>query len=225
LCTTRCIGGCADLGLEYSAPIRALEQEQIGAAHEQPLGTEVEKSAGRAPGEVKAAAVRRVDPNGAPLGHEPRIGTPLGAMTVNDIGSRFRSSPCDMRARGKVPQPELPAHFDTRESEREIRRQPLKTGLGHLAAGGRVRHETHPVPARDLPVREVEHVPKQPANRGAHHMQDVQEAFQCSTTRASRTRFSSRFCYSPSESAVLNPPSTIIVWNWLTSRTSCALGL
>jgi hypothetical protein len=79
-----------------------------------------------------------------------------------------------MCARSNVRWAELPAHGDTREPQDEIKRQPRQTGFGLFAPGRRIGHELDPVPARNLPTREVEHMAKQPADRRAHHMQNPQ---------------------------------------------------
>ena len=120
--------------------------------------------------------MRRVDPNGARRGYEPRIRAAFGAMTMHDIGGHLRGSSCNMRARSNVRWAELPAHGDTREPQGEIRSQPCQTGFGVFAPGRRIGHEPDPVPARNLPAREVEHMAKQPADRRTHHMQNPERS-------------------------------------------------
>src|SRR5207245_11359277 len=80
----------ADLGLEHVAAIGALEQEKISAAHERTFRVEIDEARRRAPMEMQAAAVRRVDADdlsarGGGGDAEARIGAALGAMSMNDI--------------------------------------------------------------------------------------------------------------------------------------------
>src|SRR5262249_13175492 len=82
----------ADLGLEQVAAIGALEQEKISAAHERTFGIEINKTCWRAPAEMQAAAVRRVDADCLSLGGgggdaQARIGAAFGAMPVNHVGT------------------------------------------------------------------------------------------------------------------------------------------
>jgi hypothetical protein len=95
-------------------------------------------------------------------------------MAVNDIRVHFSRAGCDMRACGKVAQPDLPAHGDARKSEGEIGRKLRKPGFGRLSAGRGIRHDAHLVPARDLPTREIDDMAEQAAHRRAHDMEDVE---------------------------------------------------
>jgi hypothetical protein len=97
-------------------------------------------------------------------------------MTMHDIGGHLRGSSCNMRARSNVRCAELPAHGDTRKPQGEIRSQPCQTGFGLFAPGRRIGREPDPVPARNLPTREVEHMAKQPADRRTHYMQNPERS-------------------------------------------------
>ncbi len=60
------------------------------------------------------------------------------------------------------------------EAERERRLELSQDLVGARAAGAAVGDQADPVPARDLLVRQVEHMAEQAADRRAKDVQDVQ---------------------------------------------------
>ena len=118
--------------------------------------------------------MRRVDPDGVADAGKPRVGAALGAMAVDHVGADLGGAPCDMRGRPHVAEPDLPAHRDTREAEREVGRQFREHRFGARAAGRRIGDQPDAVSARGLSAREIDHVAEQAADRGAQHVQNLQ---------------------------------------------------
>jgi hypothetical protein len=97
-------------------------------------------------------------------------------MAVDDIGPDIGRPSRNMHAGRDVAQPELPAHGDPAETERQLGRQFRKGGLRSCPSGRGVRDEPHAMAARDLAARKVEHMAEEPADRRAQDMQDIEAA-------------------------------------------------
>jgi hypothetical protein len=169
----RRFAGIPELGAEDVEPVGALEQKQIGARDQKALERQIHEPRGRPPTVVEAAAMGRIGPH-RPGAREPRIGAAFGTVPVQHFGTRVGGPARHMRDRGHVTRTDLPAHGHTAHAERKQRRQVRERGFRPGAAGGRVDDEADPVPALRLAARQIEHMPKQPADRGAQHVQDVE---------------------------------------------------
>ncbi len=89
----------ADLGDERVPAVPALEQEQLGAAHQHLFERQVDEADRRRATVMQAAAMRRVDADEL-AAREPRIGATLGAVAVQDVDAAPRGR---VRRCGAVP--------------------------------------------------------------------------------------------------------------------------
>ena len=195
----------ADLGLEHVAAVGAFEQEQVGPAHEQPLGNKVEKARRRAPGIMQAAAMRRVDADARARRCKPRIGSALGAVTVHHIRSDGASAGSDMHAGRNITKSDVPAHGNARDPEREVRGELRKPLLPLHPAGRDIRHEPHTMSQCRLRACKIEYVAEEPAHGCAQHMQDVETAIRhrsASLVKLMHAGAARRVCTSPCKGEV-----------------------
>ncbi len=96
-------------------------------------------------------------------------------MTVKHVDADSSAARCATSAVAfSVAKPDLPAHRDPGQAERQFRHQVHQHRLGARAAGGRVGDQPDTVSARSLSARKVRDVAEQAADRGAQHVQDLQ---------------------------------------------------
>jgi hypothetical protein len=93
---------------------------------------------------------------------------------MDHVGCDLGGPPRDMRNRGTIAQPNLPAHRDAAHAKRKLARKRGEGGLGLRATSRGVRNEADPMPARRLSARKIDHMAKQPAHRRPEYMQDVE---------------------------------------------------
>jgi hypothetical protein len=110
-----------------------------------------------------------------------------------------------------------------------VRGELYKSFFRLLAAGRGIRHDTHTMPQRRLGACKIKHVAKEAADGRAQHMQDAKARVRHQSTLihasliicASATRQehnAEHLKNRATQMPALNAASTIIVWNWLTSR-------
>ena len=62
----------------------------------------------------------------------------------------------------------------TLDPERQTRRQRRERSFGPGTAGGGIHNQADPMSTRRLPLRQIDHVPEQAAERGAQHVHDIE---------------------------------------------------
>src|SRR5262249_20976370 len=98
---------------------------------------------------------------------------------VDDMRAGLRDALAHMADAANVAPADVAGERMLGKAERGFTSQPAQNPLGRRAAGGAVGHETDLVSARRLSARGGGHMSRQPANRSAEDVQDIQESGGC----------------------------------------------
>ena len=93
---------------------------------------------------------------------------------MQDIGARVARPLRHVALRRKIAQSHVPAHRHARQAERKLAFERIECRIGARAAGRGIRHNADRMPARCLRARKIDHVTKQPADRRAQDMKDLE---------------------------------------------------
>ena len=106
---------------------------------------------------------------------QPDIGAALGAMTVQDVGSRFARACGDVADRRDIGRRRSGGSSGLRVRPSVSSRESSASAASACAPAARASAMTPTaVPARRLAAGEVADVPEQPADRRAQHVQDFE---------------------------------------------------
>ena len=113
-----------------------------------------------------------------PEARQARIGAALGAVAVHDIGLEIRQAARNTHERGNVGGVGQTVHRGPHHAEREMWREVAEDLVGARAARAGIDDEPDAMAAFDLLAREIDHMPKQAAERRPQDMDDL-EARRC----------------------------------------------
>ena len=168
-------GRLADLGVEDVGAVGAFKQIEIAARHQQAFEPEIDLAGQVAVVEQQAAAMRRIGPHRRLAGKgKPGEGAAFGAVAVHDVGLGRANAARDMVAGGKIGRTERPLNGGQRQAERQRRRQAGEHRLGGVAAGQAVGNDADAMAARDLALHQIGDVAKQPADRRAQNVKNIE---------------------------------------------------
>ena len=143
------------------------EDEAVGCRREPALGGKVETSRERRGRIVQTAAMGGVDHfHSLPLAlqfaaGDARIGSALGAMSVQHVDTEFRGEPCDLGRRAPVAQSHMARHGHAREPEHASIVEPAELHGNLIAARAQIAHDAHLGSELGLAEREVMHMAEQ----------------------------------------------------------------
>lgn len=158
--------------------VGALEQQTLRRASQIALGGH-EKLAFQGRGRIMQAAavggIERSDGQPAPAqcpGGQARVGAPLGAVAVNDIGTRCMSHVADLADGCHVTAPDLAGHGNPAKTQRQIGRQRSQAIVRQRIAAGRIADEANSVTAVGLLADQIPHMTEETADRRTQAMKD-----------------------------------------------------
>ena len=95
-------------------------------------------------------------------------------MAMNDMRTRLRDPPRHMLRAAQIAQPEMPGERVLGNAEGEVMSKRGQHFIGTRAASRTVHDQTDVMAASGLSARKIDNMAKQPAQRGAKDMQNVQ---------------------------------------------------
>ena len=107
------------------------------------------------------------------------VGARLGRGSCPLIGAGFPRAAGHVALRRQITQADVPAHRHARDAVRELARERRKHCFRLRSAGRAIGDQSDAMSACGLTSRQIGDMAKQPADRCAHHMQNVERPDAC----------------------------------------------